>query len=492
MFNLLICLAIATPFIGGLLINAFRKADNLKIMHWFTEIVVIITSILVFVVLFNRPADSVELIKFTDKLSICFKVDGLGTVFAAMIAFLWPFATLYSFEYMKHEGKEYTFFTFYTMTYGVTLGISLAGNLLTMYCFYEMLTLVTIPLVVHTGTREAIRATRKYIYYSLGGAAFAFIGLIFLTYYGTTNAFTYGGILDLNAIGDNANILRLIFVFAFMGFSVKAAMFPFHGWLPDAGVAPTPVTALLHAVAVVKSGAFATMRLTYYCFGPDFLRGTWAQYVIMVCIIFTIVFGCSMAVKETHLKRRLAFSTVSNLSYILFGVSIMTPLGLVGALSHMVFHAFMKILSFLCAGAVIVCSGKKYVNELDGLGRRMPHIFTLFTISSLALMGVPGLCGFVSKWNLATAAFDSGNVMAYVGVVALLISALLTGIYMMTIVFRAWVPGKDFDTTKDADVKDPTWRMLIPLYTFALGCVIFGLFSPRIVDFFTMIANGLL
>ena len=453
---------------------------------------VIITSVLVFVILFNRPTGVFEIIHFSNDLSICFKLDGLGTVFAAMISFLWPFATLYSFEYMKHEGREYTFFTFYTMTFGVTLGIALAGNLLTMYCFYEMLTLVTIPLVVHTGTREAIRATRKYIYYSLGGAAFAFIGMVFLIVYGTTNVFTYGGILDLAKIGDNANILRLVFVFAFMGFSVKAAVFPLSAWLPKAGVAPTPVTALLHAVAVVKSGAFATMRLTYYCFGPDFLRGTWAQYVLMAFIIFTIVFGCSMAVKETHLKRRLAFSTISNLSYILFGVILMSPLGLIGALSHMVFHAFMKILSFLCAGSVIVCAEKKFVHELDGLGRRMPHIFTLFTISSLALMGVPGLCGFVSKWNLATAAFASGNVLAYVGVVALLISALLTGIYMMTIVFRAWVPGKDFDTSKNEGVKDPTWRMLIPLYTFAVGCVIFGLFSPVVVEFFTQIANGLL
>lgn len=485
-------IAIAIPLVGGVLISAFKKADNLKLMHIFTEIVVVITSILVFAILLNKPAGVFELVHFSNDLSICFKIDGLGTVFTAMVAFLWPFATLYSFEYMKHEGKEYSFFMFYTMTYGVTLGIAMSGNMLTMYCFYEMLTLVTLPLVMHTGSREAILATRKYLYYSLGGAAFAFIGMIFLIVYGTANTFNYGGVIDMALVGNRAQILRLIYVFAFMGFSVKAAMFPFHGWLPDAGVAPTPVTALLHAVAVVKSGAFATMRLTYYCFGTDFLRGTWAQYVIMGFIVFTIVFGCSMAVKETHLKRRLAYSTISNLSYILFGVSIMTPLGLIGALSHMVFHAFMKILSFLCAGSVIVGSGKKYVHELDGMGRKMPQIFTLFTISSLALMGVPGLCGFISKWNLATAAFASGNRLAYLGVVALLISALLTGIYMMTIVFRAWIPGKDFDYSTLEGIKDPTWRMLIPLYVFAIGCVVFGLCSPMVVDFFAQIAAGLI
>lgn len=484
-------IAIGLPVIGGALVPLlpFKKKC---LMHIYVEAIVVLTSILVFCLLWNPPAQTMNLIHFFGDLSISFKIDGLGSVFTAMVAFLWPFATLYAFEYMEHEGKEKSFFMFYTMTYGVTLGISMAANILTMYGFYEMLTLVTFPLVMHSGSREAILASRKYLYYSIGGAAFAFIGMIFVITYGITQDFTYGGVLDLLAIGNRQNVLLLVYVFAFMGFGVKAAIFPLSSWLPQAGVAPTPVTALLHAVAVVKAGAFATMRLTYYMFGPDFLKGTWAQYVIMGFVIFTIVYGCSRAVKETHIKRRLAYSTVSNLSYILFGVVLMSPLGLIGALSHMVFHAFMKILSFLCAGAIIVQSGKTFVHQLNGLAKKMPQIFTLFTISTLALMGVPGLCGFVSKWNLTKAAVESGDVVAYIGIAALLISALLTGIYMMTIVIRGFVLSPDEKDEGYEKAKDPTWRMLIPLYIFAIGCVLFGLYSGPIVDYFTQIAAGLI
>ena len=269
-----------------------------------------------------------------------------------------------------------------------------------------------------------------------------------------------------------------------------SAVCPFNSWLPQAGVAPTPVTALLHAVAVVKSGAFAIIRLTYYSFGTDFLRGTWAQYVVMAVVCFTIVYGCSRAVKETHLKRRLAYSTISNLSYILFGAVIMTPLGMVGALSHLVFHAIMKISSFFCAGAIMHQTDRHYVHELDGLGYKMPCVFGVFTVSALALMGVPGLSGFISKWNLASAAVDSGNLLAFVGIACLLVSALLTAIYMLSIVVRAFFPGKDFDYGTLSDVKDPNWKMLLPLFVFTFFIILFGLYSQPLVDFFAKVAAG--
>ena len=225
------------------------------------------------------------------------------------------------------------------------------------------------------------------------------------------------------------------------------------------------------------------------CFGVVFLRGTWAQSVVMAFTIFTIVYGCSKAVKETHFKRRLAYSTISNLSYILFGVTIMTPLGLVGALCHLVFHALMKICSFFCAGAVMHQTDKHYVHELDGLGKSMPLTFTIFTISAFALMGVPGLAGFISKWNLATAAAESGNTMAYFGIAALLISALLTAIYMLSVVIRAFVPGKDFDYETVKEYKDPNILMLLPLTIFVIVIFIFGLYSQPFVDFFSKIAG---
>lgn len=482
-------LVILIPFITAVLaaLLPFQKRMHRQI---FLEGAVTFNSILVWYLLLHHSDSTFLLAHFTGNLSISFKVDGMGMVFAGLVSALWPFATLYAFEYMSKLEHEKVFFLFYTLTYGVTLGIALAANLLTMYFFYELLTLVTVPLVMHTLSREAILASRKYLYYSLGGAAFAFIGLIMIIVYGTTTEFEPGGVLDLAKIGDRTNILLFIYVISFVGFGVKAALCPFNSWLPQAGVAPTPVTALLHAVAVVKSGAFAIIRLTYYSFGTEFLRGTWAQTVVMLLVMFTIVYGCSRAVKETHLKRRLAYSTISNLSYILFGAVIMTPFGLAGALTHLVFHAVIKIASFFCAGAVIHQTERNYVHELDGMGRKMPCIFSVFTISALALMGVPGLAGFISKWNLAYAAVDSGNPVAYFGIACLLISALLTAIYMMSIVVRAFFPGKNFDYGTLDGIKDPNWKMLVPLFLFTLFIIGFGLCSQPLVDFFYTVASA--
>ncbi len=489
MSKIMLIAVILIPVFTGVLVPVipFKKRQHMEI---FLEMAVVINTILVWSLLYHRPIDNFILAKFTGNLAIAFRVDGMGMVFAGLVSFLWPLATLFAFEYMTKEKHEKVFFMFYTITYGVTLGIALADNILTMYFFYELLTLVTVPLVMHTLTREAILASRKYLYYSLGGAAFAFIGMIFVIVYGTTTEFVLGGVLDLEKVGERANILLLIYVIAFMGFGVKAAIFPFNSWLPQAGVAPTPVTALLHAVAVVKAGAFAILRLTYYSFGADFLRGTWAQYLLMGIVMFTIVYGCSRAVKETHLKRRLAYSTISNLSYILFGAVIMTPLGMVGALTHMAFHAFMKICSFFCAGAIMHQTEKHYIHELDGLGKKMPWVFGIFTVSSLALMGVPGLAGFISKWNLARAAVESGNKMAYFGIGCLLISALLTAIYMLSIVVRAFFPPSDFDEKTIEGFSDPNWKMLLPLFVFAAVIIAFGLFSSPLVKFFEDVAGG--
>ena len=456
----------------------------------FLEAGVCINSLLVLWMLLQWPEASFTVFRFTGNLSVTFNLDGMGAVYAGLAAFLWPFALLYSFEYMKHEeGTHKSFFMFYVITYGITLGIALAENILTMYFFFEMLSLVTLPLVLYTKTREAVLASRAYLYYMLGGAAFAFIGMVFILTYGTTPSFVPGGVLNLNTLGVRSDLMLFVYVLCFCGFSVKTAMWPFSSWLPMAGVAPTPVTALLHAVAVVNTGAFATMRVTYYSFGTDAVKGTWAQTVVMALAIITIIYGCSRALKETHIKRRLAWSTVSNLSYILFGVTIMTPFGLLGALAHMIFHSLMKICSFFCAGAIMYKTGRNYIHELDGFGRKMPKIFTIFTVSSLALMGVPGLCGFVSKWYLARAAVDSENPLALAGLAALLISALLTAIYMLTIVVRAFFPGKDFDYAAISDVEDPNWMMLVPLIIFVIAIFFFGLNSGIVIRFLETIKH---
>ena len=485
------------PILGGIF-TAFAKINKRKTYLVILETVSIITSLLVWLMIFNKPEGDVNVFWFVERIDIKFHMDGLSMVFAGLVSFLWPLALLYSMEYMEIEQKEgmireKTFFSLYTITYGVTLGICFAESLMTMYCFYELLTLVTVPLVLHTLSKEAIRAGRTYMYYSLGGAAFGFIALVFVIVYGDTIDFRYGGVLNESLIGTRTNLLRLIYVLGFMGFGVKAAICPLNSWLPKAGVAPTPVTALLHAVAVVKSGAFAIMRLTYYSFGTDIIRDSWAQTTVMIITMVTIVYGCSMAVKEHHFKRRLAYSTISNLSYILFGVTIMTPAGLVGALCHLVFHAFMKITSFFSAGAVICKTGKHYVDELEGEGKRMPKVFAIFTLSSLALMGVPGLSGFVSKWYLASAAVDSGKTLALFGIGALLVSAILTAIYMLDVVTKAYYPVKKETSLEEKTEKcDPGWKMLLPLAVFAVIIVILGIHPTPLINIFTNIAEGLL
>ena len=481
MNSYIMLIVVLFPIIASTLIPLFKNKSK-KSMQIFVFTTVLINSILVFFMLGSDLTEQFTIMQFTGDLSIVFKMDGLTKVFAGLVSFLWPFATLYAFEYMHHDKNQTIFFMFYTMTYGITLGISLASNIITLYFFYELLTLVTLPLVMHTLTKEAIYASRSYLYYSLGGAAFAFIGVVFIIIFGGGD-FVFGG----NVNATNQSLELIVYLLTFLGFGVKAAIFPFNAWLPKAGVAPTPVTALLHAVAVVKAGAFAIMRLTFYCFKTEDIKGTWAQNVLMIIIIFTIVYGCSRALKETHFKRRLAYSTISNLSYILFGVILMTPLGFVGALAHMIVHAFVKITSFFCAGAVIHTTEKEYIHQLNGLGRKMPITFAVFTVSALALMGVPGLAGFISKWYLAFAATATQTPLAYVGIGAILISALLTAIYMITIVIRAFFEKDEANAFENA--KDPTYKMLLPLCVFTVVIVYLGINSNSLINFFESVAH---
>ena len=487
MNQLWILAAIVLPVLGGIGIPLLPFGKR-RWMLVYIETVVLLTSVIVGALLLGGTTETFHVVHFVNDLSVSFRIDGLTMVFAGLVAVLWPLATLYAFEYMTHESHEKTFFMFYTMTYGVTLGIAFASDIMSMYFFYELLTLVTVPLVMHTLSREAILAVRKYLYFSIGGAAFALMSMIFVMVYGNTCEFQLGGVFSPAALLRHGDMLLWIYFFSFMGFGVKAAVWPMSSWLPQAGVAPTPVTALLHAVAVVNAGAFAIIRLTYYSFGTEFLRGTWVQNACMAVSMFTIVYGCSRAVKERHIKRRLAWSTVSNLSYIVFGAMVMTPQGLVGALSHFVFHGFMKITAFCCAGAFMHQTGKKHVYEMDGMGKPMKIVFGTFAVSALGLMGVPGFAGFISKWNLTEAAVESGSTLAYVGVACLLVSALLTAIYMLSVVCRAFFPSR-LETAPDA-VSDPGWQMCLPLLACSAATLVLGFCSQPLVDFFLAIAGG--
>ena len=486
-----ILIPILIPIITGTALKLFPIEDAKK-RNILIEIIVIINSILTFILIINRPSEALYLFSLGKNLALAFKVDGMAMAFGGLVAALWPFASLYAFEYMRHEERVNTFMAFYTMTYGITLGVAFSANIVTMYLFYEALTMVTLPLVIHTMTKEARVATRKYLYYMIGGTAFAFIAIVFYTLMCSDLEFVLGGNLDLALAGQYGNLFLLIYVVGFFGFGVKAAVFPLHGWLPSASVAPTPVTALLHAVAVVKSGVFAIMRLTYFCFGAENIKGTWAQVIPAVFVMMTIVYGSTMGLKETHFKRRLAYSTISNLSYILLGVVMMSPAGLAAALVHMIVHAVMKISGFFCAGAVMHQTGKNYVYEFDGLGRQMPVVFTAFLISGLSLTGIPLTGGFVSKWQLASSLLGSGSIIGYIGIFVLLYSALLTGMYTLTVAGRAFFSEKGFDRSSVSMYKDPSWHMKLPLIVFSVIIVAIGCFAQPLINFAADIAAGIL
>ncbi|HPF17982.1 MAG: proton-conducting transporter membrane subunit [Bacillota bacterium] len=473
-------IAIFLPVVGGILIPliGFCRARSREI---YLMAVVLATSVLTTGLLVAPPADSVSVVRITNTIDVAFYVDGLGSVFGVLVAFLWPLATLYAFEYMAGERRQNAFFAYYTITYGLTLGIAFSANLITLYLFCELLTLVTLPLITHTRTKAAYVAGVKYLVYFVAGATAAFVGIILFYVNGGGLDFVPGGLAAGTAV-LSPQVIGASFLLMFFGFGAKAAVFPVQDWLPSAGVAPTPVTALLHAVAVVKSGVFAIARFTYYSFGTAPLEGTPAQKIALSFAIFTITYGAIMAWKEVHFKRRLAYSTLSNLSYMIFGILLLTPAGLVAGLLHMLFHGIMKITLFFVAGAVACQSGLHYVTDLRGYGRRMPRTFAVFTAASLSLMGVAPFCGFMSKWYLAQAALAHGGRYAYLGLAAILVAAVFTAIYLLTIVIRAYFPGKSCEPAGRPDAGDPGRYMQIPLGIFALAMVLLFVFAMPVAE----------
>ncbi len=492
---ILLLIPIFFPIAMGLAMLPLNLEDRGKRQIYVTS-VVIINMVLSIIFMFTIPKQTFTLIRFSETASITFRVDGLSTVFGMIVSILWVVATFYSFEYMKHEGKEKKFFAFFTMSFGVVLGIAFSNNLITMYLFYELLTVATTPLVMHAMDQKASAAGKRYIRYSIGGASFGFIAIMLLMNYGSTLDFTYGGVLMnspfLPFAASDKHILLVGYLLAFFGFGVKAAIFPFFRWLPSAGVAPTPVSALLHAVAVVNAGIFAISRVTYFSFGADFLRGSWAQYVTMIAATVTIVFGSSMALREKHIKRRLAYSTVSNLSYMLFSITTMSAEGLTGGLIHMTFHSVLKITLFFVAGAIIYKTGREYVDEIEGCGKAMPITMACFTICSMGLIGIPPIMGITSKWMISKAAVDSGLPLSWAGIAALIVSALLTTLYLFDIIIKAYFPKKDLNVAElNKGVKDPNGYMTIPMIGLTAFSIVFGIWPAPLLKVFTLVANGL-
>lgn len=488
MNSVFLLIPILVCVLGAVLSTLIFKNDEKK-NHIFIFFVVLLTSIITWVLLFTVEGDKFILIQFFQGLDISFKLDGLGKIFSGMVSILWPLATLYAFSYMEHAKKKSIYFMFYTLTYAIVLGISFSANMETLYLFYECLTLATLPLIIQPMTKQSKKAGRIYMYFSLAGSALAFVGLMFLLKFanGQTD-FVKGGNLIL--LEGNKNALLFAYFVAFMGFGVKSAIFPLHIWLPLAGAAPTPTTALLHAVAVVKSGVFALMRLTYFSFCLELIQGEWVQTVTMAIAIFTIVFGSARALKETHFKRRLAYSTISNLSYIVFGITLMSEFGLQAAVLHLLFHSICKITLFFSCGIVMHKAEVNYIYELDGLGKKMPITFICFFVSALSLTGIPLFAGFISKYYLASAALSINNTLAFVGIIALIISALLTAIYSLSIPFKAFlnkpteINSEAYEIAHDGDIK-----FNLPIIVFSILCVVFGIFSSGLVNLVTTLVN---
>ena len=487
---MLIFLTLLVPLLGGAAM-AFIRFPHGKARAIYVESVVCLTSLMVLSLLLTRTEETVILYHLIDKLPLAFRLDGPACVFAGLVAALWPIASLYAFEYMKHEERENSFLSWYTMSYAATLAVAFSANLFTLYVFYECLTLITLPLVIHKKDALSIRAGRKYLLYSITGAALAFIALIVLFFISGTTDFTLGGVLTAELAASHTTMIPVAFLLAFVGFGTKAAVFPMHAWLPAASVAPTPVTALLHAVAVVNTGAFAVLRVIYFSFGADFLRGTWGQTAALLLACVTIVFGSSMAVKEQHLKRRLAWSTISNLSYMLMGAALMSPAGMVGSLSHMVIHGVTKITLFYCAGAILVRTGKEYIQDVRGYAKLMPVTCAAFVVAGLSLVGTPPLAGFVSKFNLLTAAADAG-VLGVIAIASLIISAILTAIYLFTVIGPMYFRPLNADMAHLADFnRDPNWMMLVPFALLMVMIIALGLWSAPLVTFLRNVAAGL-
>ncbi|MFI3168766.1 MAG: proton-conducting transporter membrane subunit [Faecalibacterium sp.] len=481
-------IALLLPIFGGLSLFLWTP-NSRKVRNTFVFTLCAIVSVMVFALLGYRYVSGDEMnlllaVVIAGRMELALHIDGLSMVFAAIVALLWPITNLYAFEYMSHEHGENRFFAFFTMTYGVVLGISFSANLFTLYFFYELLTLCTLSLVMHEMDGKAMFAGKKYLFYSMSGAALAFISMMFVLQYGSLD-FTLGGSLDANLIGTHTTFLQLAFLLGFFGFGVKAAVFPFHGWLPSAGVAPTPVTALLHAVAVVNAGLFAVLRVLYYNYGTELLAGSFAQYIAMGAAVFTIVFGSAMALRLRHLKRRLAYSTISNLSYVLFAATLCTSAGLTAALLHMVVHSVLKITLFFCAGGLLCQTHhaeggvQEYIHQYEGYGKKMPYLFATFTIASLGLIGVPPFTGFASKWAIAAAATASGMPLAYLGCFALVCSAFLTGMYQFGVLIYAYFPAEGFDEKKLHHISDPGWQMKTCfIFLTVLGFVLIFAMAP--------------
>ena len=429
----LILAILLLPLGGALAMVLARRWPNLR------ETVTLLTAVLLFgsVIQLLDPVLSglrpeLELLAPLPDLPIAFRVEPLGMIFALIASGLWIVNSLYSIGYMRKnkEGHQTRFYVCFALAIAAALGIAFSANLLTLFLFYEVLTLITYPLVTHSGTEQARKGGRVYLAILMGTSMLFLLPAVVYTWHvaGTTD-FRAGGILPADLAPGTVAVLLALFMFG-IG---KAALMPFHRWLPAAMVAPTPVSALLHAVAVVKAGVFTVVKVVVYVFGFDLLSGTTNWLVALSG--FTVIAASVVALNADNLKRRLAYSTVSQLSYIILAAAVLAPLSLVGAALHIAAHALGKITLFFAAGAIYTAAHKTEVSQLDGIGRRMPWTMVAFGIGTLSMIGLPPAAGFVSKWYMVSGAMLNEQWFA---IAVMLVSTLLNASYFLPILHRAF------------------------------------------------------
>ena len=475
---MMIIVAILIPVIAGIAISLIPAEDRTrKILYACAAILTDAAAVIA-----AKSGAVVKAGSLAEGVDLVFRVDTITLCFLAVTMLLYTTVLFYSFEYMKMEERIPGFYAFYMVSMGALIAECFAGNLVTMYLSFEFLTLTSLPLVLHERTREAVAAGLKYLFYSIAGAMMGLLAVFFVYHFAADpGLFVYGGFLDPSKYSGSETVLFAAVLAGIIGFGAKAGMYPLHGWLPTAHpIAPAPASALLSAM-IAKAGILAVIRLVYFSVGAATIRGTFVQYVWMCLALLTILMGSTMAFGEVVMKKRLAYSTVSQLSYIMLGLSLLSDEGLRGGLLHVFSHACAKGCLFLVAGAFIYKLGIRRVFELVGIGKIMPLTLLAFTVASISLVGIPPLGGFTSKWAIATAAMASGTgIFAVLGPVVLLISALLTAGYLLPIMVDGFFPDgiTGFENEKNAE---PGALMLVPMFILCIGTLLVGIFGSTVV-----------
>ncbi len=420
-------------------------------------------------------------------LGISFRVDAFGMLFAIVSSSLWIVTSIYSIGYMRSldEHSQTRYFCFFAVALSATIGVAFSANLLTMYLFYEMLSLATYPLVTHHQDREAKSSGRKYLFYILGGSIGLALPAMLITYHFTgTLDFAAQGVMAGHVNSGLALLMTLMFLFGF----AKVGIMPMHSWLPAAMVAPTPVSALLHAVAVVKVGAFSVVRVLTGIVGTGVLKDFNLGIVVCVIASFTIIVASLIAMSQDGLKRRLAFSTIAQLSYIVLGVGLLSASGVAGGMLHIAMHAFGKITLFFCAGAIFCATGIKNISQMKGIGKRMPITMTAFFIGSLSVIGLPPCGGFISKWYLVVGTLEAGSIPL---LVVLLTSSFLNAVYFLPIVYNAFFCSPE-ESMFEPERKEPPIYCVVPLVITSVCSIVLFFFPQPFLNLAKMAAAAVL